>query len=130
MWVDHCCSAFFLLTLLISLSLSFFHTHTHWLSLGSRLQRGYWGCGPAGCVMQCSGSHAFPGKFTGVFQPDYASSWRARTAHPKHSHVLEQLFCFSSATMHDQEDFFSFFFFIALLHQKQSMSQPNINNIQ
>lgn len=58
---------FFSHSLSFSFSQTYTHTHTHWLSLGSGVQKGYWGCGSAGCVMQCSGSHVFPGNSQGFF---------------------------------------------------------------
>lgn len=113
-----------------SLLQCFFHTpfffslsNTHPMAFfGERVSEGIlglWFCRVCDAMLW---QPCFPREFTGVFQPDCASSWRERTAHPKHSHVLERLFLFFKC---DHARPRKTFFFLALL-QSKGISQISI----
>lgn len=87
-WVDYCFGA-----LSLTPFLTHTHAHSHWLSQGSGLQKGYWGCGSSGCVMQCSGSHVFPGNSQGFFsQSMRAHGGREQLTRNIHTYLSSSLF--------------------------------------
>lgn len=105
-----------------SFSHSFSHTHSHWLSQGSGLQKGYWGCGSAGCVMQCFGSHVFPGNSQGFFSLS-ARAHRGREQLTRNIHTYLSSSLFWNVTVHGQGDFFVWLGFVKsnLCHRQISI---------